>query len=79
MKIRETVAGNGECCGIEGDAVGIDRINAGGVIDEVGIKPGFFDLFGSQVACKLVDDGAHHFQMRQFLCTYRSNGNVPIY
>lgn len=50
--------------GIAGGKLGKD---ACGVIHEVGVKACGFDLAVAQIAGELVDEGAHHFQMAQFL------------
>lgn len=61
--------------GIAGGKLGKD---ACGVIHEVGVKACGFDLAVAQIAGELVDEGAHHFQMAQFLSPQRSIGNVPL-
>lgn len=42
------------------------RIDTGGVIDEVGFKAAFLDLFRGQIAGELVDDGGNHLLMGHF-------------
>lgn len=54
--------------GIAGGKLGID---ACGVIHEVGVKACGFDLAVAQVTGELVDEGAHHFQVAQFLSPYQ--------
>ena len=54
--------------GIAGGKLWID---ACGVIHEVGVKACGFDLAVAQVAGELVDKGAHHFQVAQFLSSYQ--------
>lgn len=54
--------------GIAGGKLGKD---ACGVIHEVGVKACGFDLAVAQIAGELVDEGAHHFQMAQFLSPYQ--------
>lgn len=54
--------------GIAGSELGID---AGGMVHKVGIKAGGSDLILAQVAGELMDQGAHHLQVSQFLCTYQ--------
>ena len=43
------------------------RVDAGSMIDEIGIKAGGLDLLLIQVPGKLMDNGADHFQMPQLL------------
>ena len=79
MQIGERVAG-----GLEGQRrkrlPGCrDRVDAGRMVDKVGVKTCFLDLRRSKVARELVDNCADHFHVRQLLGAYRSNGNVPIY
>ena len=75
VQIRNGVAGHGECLRGEGSAAGSLGIDPGGVIDEIGLQPGFFDLLRRQVAGQLVHNGAHHFKMGQLFRTHvRQNG-----
>ena len=53
--------------------------DAGGMIDKVGIKPRPHNLFGGHIPGELVYHSGNHLKVGQFFCTYRSNGNVPIY
>ena len=54
-------------------------VNASGVVYEVCIKAGGFDVLFRKISGELVDDGADHLQMTQFLSAQRSIGNVPKY
>ena len=60
--------------GVAGGKLGEDP---GGVIHKISLKARVLDLLLRQVPGQLVDDGPHHFQVSQFLGSYRSNGNVP--
>ena len=55
------------------------RVDSRGVIDEIVRKSGRLDFFHRQVPGQLVDDGADHFKVAEFLYTQRSIGNVPMY
>ena len=57
-------------CG-PGRTGGCGGVDAGGVVDKIGVEAGGFDLILRQVPGQLVDDGADHLQVPQFLCTYR--------
>ena len=37
-----------------------------------------FYFFHGQILCQLVNDGGNDFHVRQFFCTQRSSGNVPL-
>lgn len=54
-----------------------DRIDAGRVVDEVGVEARFLNLRRREVARELVDDRADHLHMRQFLGAYIVLRNVP--
>ncbi len=69
-QIGDNVAGDlhgGGGPGVTGGKLGID---AGGVIYEVGVKAGGPDLIFVQIPRKLMDQGAHHFQVAQFLSAW---------
>ena len=66
-QIGDDIAGDlhgGRRPGIAGSELGID---AGGVVHKVGVEPGGLDLFLIQIPRELMDQGADHFQMPQFL------------
>ena len=69
-EIGNQIAFHGHGCGAIGEAGGRRGINAGGAIDEVGVKPGGFDLFAVQIAGQLMHDSTDHLQVSQFLCTF---------
>ena len=48
-------------------------IDAGGMIHKIGIKAGGPDLVLIQIAGELVNQGAHHLQVAQFLSTCRGD------
>ena len=58
------------CCIVRpaGSCGGIDTC---GVIDEIGIETCGFDLILAEIAGKLMHQRANHFQMSEFLCTYK--------
>ena len=70
-QVGDDIAGDLHGGGGPGVAGGELGIHAGGVIDEIGVKAGGLDLAVAQVAGELVDEGAHHFQVAQFLSTYQ--------
>lgn len=60
------------------------RVDAGRMVDEVGVEAALLDLFGRQVARQLVDDRGDHLLMGELFCTYlrvkmapRANGCLP--
>lgn len=67
IKVGDGVTLGLEIGGGEGDACGRGRINAQAMIDIIGVQPGGEDLLLRQPLGELMDDGTHHFQMRQFL------------
>lgn len=67
IEIGDGVALGLEIGGGEGDTCGRGGINPQAMIDIIGIQPGGEDLILRQPLGELVDDGTHHFQMRQFL------------
>ena len=71
VQIGENVTFHGECAGAERRTVGALRINAGGVIGEIGGKGTVCDLFFGKIRRQLVQDRPHDFQMREFLGAYR--------
>ena len=77
VQICNGVPCDGKGVGIEGGSGGCRGIHSSGVIHKVVVKSGGFDLFWRHIAGELIHNGAHHFQMPQFLGAYRSNGNVP--
>lgn len=78
MKIGDRVALGLEIRGSPGCAACRLRPEGQGVVDVIFIKTGFDELFRCQILGELVDDSADHFHMRQFFCTQRSSGNVPL-
>ena len=69
-QIGNDVAGDLHGGGGPGIAGGKLGKHASGVIHKVGIKAGGSDLLLAEVPGQLVDQGAYHFQMPQFLSTY---------
>ena len=65
-------------CG-EGNACRALRVDAGRVVDKVGVKAGILDLFGREIPRELVEDRCDHLNMRELLRAQRSIGNVPMY
>ena len=61
------------------EARGRRRIDARRVVDEVGVKARGVDILLGEIARQLMDDGADHLQMPEFLRSQRSIGNVPMY
>lgn len=78
MKIGDRVALGLEIRGSPRCAACRLRPEGQGVVDVIFIKTGFDELFRRQILGELVDDSADHFHMRQFFCTQRSSGNVPL-
>lgn len=66
-KIRDGVAFGLEFTCVLRNPTGRLRPYGKGVVDIVGAKAGGLDLLRSQIAGQLVDDGCHHFEMRDFL------------
>ena len=56
--------------GVPGEAGGGSGVDSGGVVYKVGGKAALPYLLIVQVAGQLVDDGADHLQVAQFLSTY---------
>lgn len=67
-----------QCGSRERDAGRRLRIDTGGMVDEVGIKAAFLDLFRRQVARQLIDDRSDHFLMGKLLRAYKRIGNAPF-
>ena len=65
--------------GIPGGTGGGRRIDAGSVVDEVGGKAAFPQLLLGEVSGELMDNGADHLQVSQFLCPYRRVKMAPIF
>ena len=42
-----------------------------GMIHEISVKPGGFDLVIAQIVGELMDQSAHHFQVPKLFCTYQ--------
>lgn len=63
--------------GIKWDAASRLRPDAECVINIIFIKTRSFDFFYRKIFCQLIDNRADDFDMGKFLCSYRSNGNVP--
>ena len=57
MKIREEIALDGEIGGGEGNARGGNGVDAGGVIDEIGVEAGFLNFLGGEIFGQLIEDG----------------------
>lgn len=70
VNVRQGIARRCERIGVERFAARILGVDAGGMVDKIGVVASGFDLFRGQVACELVDDGADHFKMAQLFCTY---------
>ena len=66
-KVCDGVAGDLHGGGGPGVAGGKLGEYAGGVVHEIGIKAGGLDLLLRQIPGQLMNNGAHHFQMSQFL------------
>lgn len=66
-QIGDRVALGLERCGSPGNAGGGLRIDAGRVIDKVGVKAALPDLLGREIAGELVDDCRDHFHVGEFL------------
>lgn len=70
-QITDHIAFDCHGCGVirpTGSRCGIDTC---GMIDEVSIETCGFDLILTEIAGKLMHQCANHFQMSEFLCTYR--------
>jgi hypothetical protein len=70
-QVGDDIAGNLHGGGGPGIAGGELRIDAGRVIHKVGVKPGGPNLLLRQISGQLMDKGAHHLQVAQFLCSYK--------
>ena len=68
-QICEGVALDGHGGRGPGEAGGGSGVDPGGVVDEVGGEGGVLDLGIGHLAGELMDDGADHLQVAQFLCT----------
>ena len=68
VNIRQRVARRGKPVGVEGLSACVLRIDARGVVDEIGVVAGRLDLLRGQVAGQLVHDGADHFEVAELLC-----------
>lgn len=66
-QVCDGVALDGKGLGVEGDAGRRDGVDAGGVVDKVGVKATGLDFVHRQVARELVDDGRNHLGMGQLL------------
>ena len=62
----------------EGCSCGRLRINACGVINEIGIKSRSFDFFGIQISGELIENCRNHFQVGKFFCTERSKEKITF-
>lgn len=67
VDIGDSVACALEGLGGEGHARGCDRVDACGMVGEIGIKAAFLDLFHREISGQLVDYRADHFHMGEFL------------
>ena len=70
-KIGNDVSFDADSSGIPGGTGGGRGIDAGGVIQEIRSKSGGTDLLFRQIPGELMDDGADHLQMAQFLGAYK--------
>lgn len=68
-QVGDDIAGDLHGGGGPGIAGGKLGIHAGGVVHEIGVEAGGADLVLRQVPGQLMDDGAHHLQVAQFLGT----------
>lgn len=78
MEIGKNIALDADIGGGEGGATCGLRINACGVIDEIGVKARFFDFLGREVAGKLIENCRNHFHVGKFFCTQRSKKKSPV-
>ena len=69
-QVADDVALYADSGGIPGGAGRGGGVDAGGVVYKVGGKAALPHLLIVQVAGQLVDDGADHLQVAQFLSTY---------
>lgn len=60
-----------ELAGIKRNAPGSLRPERRGMVDIIGTEAGVFDFFHGQVFGELIDDGADHFEMSEFVGTLR--------
>ena len=70
-QITDHIAFDCHGCGVirpTGSRSGIDTC---GMIDEISVETRGFDLILTEIAGKLMHQCANHFQMSEFLCTYR--------
>ena len=68
-QVGDGVALDRHAGGCPGEAGGGSGVDPGGVVDEVGGEGGVLDLGIGHLAGELMDDGADHLQVAQFLCT----------
>lgn len=68
-QIRDRVSLGREAEGIKRETRRGLRIHACRMVHEIRFKASFFDLVDGHVTSQLMNDGADHFQMREFLRT----------
>ena len=78
-QVGDQIALDGHGRRVPREARGRRRIDARRVVDEVGVKARGVDILLGEIARQLMDDGADHLQMPEFLRSQRSIGNVPMY
>lgn len=73
---RETLVQIGDGITLAGDREGVERhacrrggVDAGGMVDKVGVHACLFDFLFAEVARQLIDDGSHHLKMVQLFGT----------
>lgn len=66
IEIGVCVARDLKRAGCEGDTGSSLRVNAGAVVDKIGVEAAAFNLLRGEAAGELMDDCGHHFDMRQF-------------
>ena len=67
-----------ELAGIKRNAPGSLRPERRGVVNVIGTEAGVFDFFHGQVFGELIDDGADHFEMSEFVGSKRISVNIAV-
>lgn len=69
VKVSYYVALGLDVCRREGHARRRGRVNARGMVHEIGIEAIFLYILGAEISRKLINDGADHLEMAQLLHT----------
>ena len=66
-EVCEDISLYSKTCGVIWPSAGSLRVYASCVIHEIGVKACFFYLLNRHVSCQLMNDGANHLQVAEFL------------